>query len=202
MSHRTDLEDHDAHGVRDDVVELAGDASPLFGHGHSGCALSLALCPRCPLLGGLGLLRPFVQREPDQPTDREEHGDEEQVADRVGRVVVDDCGRTGHDDDQSGACLPLLTQVAQQHCGDHTGDGDRGLPDDQATVDEGQGSRIDRHRRRTRHVRRNPTTPAQRLLRGDFRKVQASQSTHAMVALRAAITSPTGCSEIHHGETP
>ena len=139
MSHRPDLEDHDADGVGHDVVQLPRDPRPFLGDGDPGRALPFALGPRGALLGGLRLLGPLVQGEPDQPADREEHRDEEQVADGVGRVVVDDGRRAGHHDGQPDPRLPLVTQVAQQHGGDHAGDGDRGLAHDQATVEEGQG---------------------------------------------------------------
>ena len=43
MAYRSDLEHHDADGVGDDVVELAGDSSAFLGDGEPGGVLSLAL---------------------------------------------------------------------------------------------------------------------------------------------------------------
>jgi hypothetical protein len=59
---RAGLDDHDAHVVGDDVVQLAGDPGPLGGHGPVGLPLAVALGPLGPgrQLLGVGSPDPHV----------------------------------------------------------------------------------------------------------------------------------------------
>ena len=99
------LEHHHADGVRDDVVQLPGDPAAFLGHRDPGRRLAVPLGPDRALLGGLGLLGPLVQREADQPADREQHRGEDQVAGRVRGVVVHDGRSAAEHDRQADAGL-------------------------------------------------------------------------------------------------
>jgi hypothetical protein len=65
------LQDHHAHVVRDDVVQLARDASALLGCGLPCVLLALPLGPLRP---ELELTRP-IPPEPNHPAEAEEHAD-------------------------------------------------------------------------------------------------------------------------------
>ena len=70
----SDLEHHDAHGVGDDVVELARDPRALLRHGNACGRLALALGPRRALLSGLGPLGPLAEGVARNPGDDEPKG--------------------------------------------------------------------------------------------------------------------------------
>ena len=114
-----DLEHHHADRVGDDVVELAGDPRALLrdGDARSRLAIPLGLCRTC--LGSLGLLGPLAQREARQPSDREHHRREDEIAGCVGRVVVDDDRRAAEQDRQSQPRLHGVAEVAEQERGGH-----------------------------------------------------------------------------------
>ena len=67
---RADLEHHDAHGVGDDVVELACDPRALLRHRDTRRRLALPLGPGRALFGRLGLLRALAERVARDPGDR------------------------------------------------------------------------------------------------------------------------------------
>ena len=67
VTHGPHSEHDHADGVRDDVVQLAGDTGPLLGDSHRAAASALPLGP-WPFLGLLGPLRPLPRSAPlDQP---------------------------------------------------------------------------------------------------------------------------------------
>lgn len=72
MPDGADLQDHDTHGVRDDVVEFPSDSGPLLGDRDTrgGLALPFGLC--CALLCRLGLCDALTQGEAGQPGDGEQ----------------------------------------------------------------------------------------------------------------------------------
>ena len=75
-----DLEHHHADGVGDDVVELARDPGALLGDGDARGRLALPLGLRRAFFRRLGLRGPLAQREAGEPGDREQDGDEDEVA--------------------------------------------------------------------------------------------------------------------------
>ena len=79
-----DLEHHDADGVGDDVVELAGDPRTLLRH-RDARRLALALGVRRALFRRFGLLGTLTQRVARDPGDHEPEGNEDEVAGRVAR---------------------------------------------------------------------------------------------------------------------
>ena len=79
MPDGADLEHHHAHGVGDDVVELARDPRPLLRDGDPGGRLALPLRLRRTCLGRVGLLGPGVEREAGEPGDPEQERDEDEL---------------------------------------------------------------------------------------------------------------------------
>ena len=111
-----DLEDHHADGVRDDVVELARDPCPLFGHRDPRGRIPLHFGRARAHLRRLGLLGTLADGKARDPAHRELDGDEDELAGRVAGKVVDDRHRAANHDRQSDARLPQVTQVPQQEC--------------------------------------------------------------------------------------
>ena len=64
---RADLEDHDADGMGDDVVELARDPGALLCHRDARSRLALTLGVECTFLRRVGLGGPLAQGEPGEP---------------------------------------------------------------------------------------------------------------------------------------
>ena len=61
-----------------------------------------------------------------------------ELTERVGRVVEDHDSGARHHQCETDAALSGVAQVPQEHRGDHAGDGDGGLVDDQLPVEERQ----------------------------------------------------------------
>ena len=72
VPHGADVEHHHAHGVGDDVVQLARDPRALLRDGDARRRLTLALGVRRPLLRRLGLHGALAHGEAGQPRDREQ----------------------------------------------------------------------------------------------------------------------------------
>ena len=87
VAHGADLEHHHAHGVGDDVVELARDPRALLRDGDPRRGLALPLRLRRARLGGLGLLGALAQREAREPGDPEQERDEDELAGRVAGLL-------------------------------------------------------------------------------------------------------------------
>ena len=87
---------------------------------------------------GLGLRATLAQREAGQPADREQRRDEDELAGRVARVVVDHDRRGAEHDGQADAPLCGIAEAAEQERGEHPGDLDTEREYDQAPVHEGQ----------------------------------------------------------------
>jgi hypothetical protein len=144
-----DLEHHHAHGVGDDVVQLARDPRALLGHGdpRGGFALplgegrphlrrlSLPLGERRAHLRRLGLCLPFPQGIAGDPGDDEPERDEDEVA---GRLCAGDVRH--HDDDASehdreaDPRLPVVAQVSEQERGCQPNDAEAADERDQQSV--------------------------------------------------------------------
>ena len=131
-----DLEHHDADGVGDDVVELAGDSRPLLGDRQAGRRLALALGMGCPCFRRIGLLGPRVQREAGEPRDPEQERDEQHLARLVGGDVVDDRRRAAEHDHEAGARQHGIALVPEQERRHHAGEVDAEHERDQLPVDE------------------------------------------------------------------
>ena len=132
VSDGADLKHHHAHGVGDDVVELARDPGSLLGHRDPSGGFSLALGEgrahlrrlSLPLGEGrahlrrLGLLGTLAEGVAGDPGDDEPERDEDQVA---GRLRAGDVGDHDHDasehDRQADAGLPGVAQVSEQERG-------------------------------------------------------------------------------------
>ena len=129
VSHGADLEHHHAHGMGDDVMELARDSRPLLGH-RDPCGglslplgerrahlrrLSLALGKLRPHLRGLGLLGTRTQGVAGDPGDHEPEGNEDEVA---GRLWARDIGDHDHDasehEGEADSRLPVVAQVSEE----------------------------------------------------------------------------------------
>ena len=133
---RPHLEHHHAHGMRDDVVELARDPCRAPRPPRPGPPTPAPARPGRALLGGLGLLGSLPQREADEPADPEQRRGEDEVAGRGLGSVVDDDRRAAEHDRQADPCLRVAAQVAEQEGGAHPGEEEPGLVDDQLTVHE------------------------------------------------------------------
>ena len=132
MSYGADLEHHHAHGMGDDVVELARDPRALLGHRDSCGGLSLALGERRAHLRRLslalgkgrahlrrlGLFGTLAQGVAGDPGDHEPEGNEDEVA---GRLRARDVGDHDHDasehDGEADSRLPVVAQVSEQERG-------------------------------------------------------------------------------------
>ena len=101
----------------------------------AGRRVALALGVRGAFFRRLGLHHPLAQRETGKPGDREQDRGEDEVARRVGRVVVDNDRRAAQHDGQSDTRLNDVTQVAQQKRREHSGDEDTG-PGEQPPTEE------------------------------------------------------------------
>src|SRR4051794_34222234 len=110
MPDRADLKDHDADGVRHDVMQLARDAGPLFGYGDPSGGLPLPLRQGGAQLRRVGSLATLTQCEAGEPADREEEGSEDELAGIVSRIVVDDDRGPAEHDRQA---EPRLDRVAE-----------------------------------------------------------------------------------------
>ena len=75
-----DLQHHHAHGVGDDVVQLARDPRALLGDRDPRRRLALALGLGRAHLRRLGLLGPLAQGEAGEPADPEQQRDEDELA--------------------------------------------------------------------------------------------------------------------------
>ena len=139
MAHRTDLKDHHADGVGDDVVKLARDPGALLRDGDAGRGLSLALGARRAYLRLLGLLGTLAHREPGEPADPEQQRGEEQIGRVMGGIVVGDYRGAADHDREADPGLRGVAQVAEQKR--------RGKPGNRGTRRDGQDSAIN-HRER------------------------------------------------------
>jgi hypothetical protein len=138
MPHCPDLEHHHAHRMGDHVVKLSRNSCSLLGYRYTSGDLAVPLGLGRTFLGRPRFLRPLAQGEADQPTDGEQHGDEEQLTEGVGWVVEDhDCGARHHQG-EADAALSAVAQVSEEHRGNHASNGDGRLVDDQLPVEEGQ----------------------------------------------------------------
>ena len=114
MSDGTDLKHHHAHGVGDDVVELARDPRTLLRHGDSRGGISLPLGQCRAHLRRFGLLRTLTQGVARDPGDHVPEGNEDEVAGCLTRDVVDDDHYSNEHDDQPRACLQRIPQIPEQ----------------------------------------------------------------------------------------
>ena len=131
-----DLQDHDADGVGDDVVELPRDPRAFLGDRDAGGRLPLPLGLQRPHLRCLGLLGPPTHGEAGGPADREQEGDGDQLAGRVAGVVVGDDHGPGEDDRQAEPGLGGVAEVAEQERCCEPGDQCAGREGDEPAVDE------------------------------------------------------------------
>ena len=144
-----DLQHHHAHGVGDDVVELARDPRALLGDRDAGGGLALALGVDGALLRRLDLLGALAQGVTGQPGDQEQGGREDVVAGGVAGLVRDDDRRPAQDDGQPDPRLRGVAELAEQERGGHSRDRQRRRVADQPAVGErdGGGEQPDRDRR-------------------------------------------------------
>ena len=82
------LDDHDADGVRDHVVQFACDPSPLLPRGLTCALLALTLRLLRTEREHVDVLDAAAHRLADQPRGEQEHGDEAEVGAAVGLTVV------------------------------------------------------------------------------------------------------------------
>jgi hypothetical protein len=114
VAHGAHLEDHDAQGVGDDVVQLPRDPHALLCDRDARRRLPLALrLPRA-LLGRVGLRGALAQGEAGEPGDRDEERDEDELARRVRRVVVHDDRRAAHCHGEADPRLGAVGEVPEQ----------------------------------------------------------------------------------------
>jgi hypothetical protein len=85
MPDRADLEDHHAHRVGDDVVQLARDPCALLGHRDARGRFALAFGLGGADLGRLRLLRTVAEDKPRGPADAEVDRDDDQLGRQVAR---------------------------------------------------------------------------------------------------------------------
>ena len=112
-----DLEHHHADGVRDDVVEFAGDPCTLLGRRDPRRRLPVALGLGRACLCRFGFPGPLAHRKAGQPADPEHEREKDLLGGGVvGHVVVHDCG-AADDDGQAGPRLHGVRQVAEQERG-------------------------------------------------------------------------------------
>ena len=151
MPHGADLKHHHAHGMGNDIVELARDSRALLGDRDTCGGLSLALGERrahlrrlslvlgkrCAHLRRLGLLGTRTQGVAGDPGDHEPERNEDEVA---GRLWARDVGHHDHDasehDGQADSRLLVVAEVSEQKRGrqpDHAEAADEG---DQKSVHE------------------------------------------------------------------
>ena len=138
MPDDADLEHHHADGVGDDVVQLARDPRPLLGDGDAGGGLPLPLGLRRANLGRLCLLLARLERVSRQPADPEQKRDEDELAGRVARLVVDDSGGAADCDPEADPRVQGVAEVAEQERRDHPGDERARRERDEIAVDERQ----------------------------------------------------------------
>ena len=141
VPHGPDLEHHDADGVRDDVVQLAGDPRALLRDGDTGRRLALPLRVIGTRLRHLGVHGALAQGQATEPRDREESRREDEVARRVVGVVRDDDRQRADLDRQPHAAARRVPKLAEQERRGQSRDGDRGGPDHQPAVCEGEAQR-------------------------------------------------------------
>ena len=137
MPDGADLEHHHAHGVGDDVVELARDPRALLGDRDARRCLSLPLGEGRAHLRRFGLLGTLAQGVAGDPGDHEPEGNEDEVAGRLwaGDVVDDDHDAAEHDG-QADARLHVVAQVPEQERGCQPDDAEAADERDQQSVDE------------------------------------------------------------------
>ena len=133
---RADLEHHHADGVGDDVVEFARDSRALLCHRDPGGRVPLPLGLGRAYLRRLSLLGTLAHGKAREPADPEQERDEDELADRVRRLVVDHDRRAADRDGQARLCLQDGTLVPEQERGGHPDDEDAGHERDQVPVDE------------------------------------------------------------------
>jgi ABC-2 type transport system ATP-binding protein len=135
-AHAGCLHRHDADAVTDDVVQLARNPRPFLCHGSSRTLLALPLGPRGAVLGFVGFLELPPQHEADEPDDREDEPDEDEVADASLRVRSFDHGLGADDDRKPGDRLPPIAKQGDEEGCSTAGEEDDEVGRDEAVVEE------------------------------------------------------------------
>jgi len=139
----SDLEDHHADRVGDDVVQLARDPCPFLGDSDAGSRLALPFCPHGTCLRRLSLLRSGAQSEAHGPGDPELDGNKDELCGRGAGDVVNNRRNACEDDHQAGPCLPGVAQIPEQGGGRQPDEKQALDRRDQEAVDKGQRRRED-----------------------------------------------------------
>ena len=134
---RTDLKNHHADSVGDDVVELTCDSRALLRDGDPRSGLTITFGLRGARLRRLGLLGALAQRVARDPRDHEAERNEDEIADglRAGDVVDDGHHRDQHDD-QARAGLQRVPQVSEQERASQADDAEAADESEQQSVGE------------------------------------------------------------------
>jgi hypothetical protein len=161
-----DLQDHHAHGVCDDVVQLAGDARTLLGDRDAGPRFALELRLSRTPLGGFGLLRAFAQREADKPRDRDQERREDELACGMRWIVVDHDGGAADDDCEAEPRLEVVGKLSEQQRRGEPGRERPAVEDDKPAVCERDCGPQEPDERRSRERKAAPREQRQNNERG------------------------------------
>ena len=123
--HRRGLHRHHAHGVADDVVQLARDAGALLGDGRARLDLSLELESLGALAQLLRLPRARAEEEPDEPGGDEEAADPRDLPEPVVELEHDVRDRRERDRNARVRDPPLLRRAEGRHRPDRAEEGKR-----------------------------------------------------------------------------
>jgi len=157
---RADLQDHNADGVGDGVVKLARYPGPLLRRRLPYGGLAPVLGVDRPSFGCLGVPGAFPQGKARAPGDREQNGNEDELAAPVAGLVVDHDHRAAKHDDQANPCLAAVAEVSQQIGGDHPGEERACRGHDKPPF--GEGNRRGQQPERRRRGEREPAAAQER----------------------------------------
>ena len=149
VAHGADLQDHDADGVGDGVMQLARDPASLVGRRGARGGLALVFGVDRALFRDFGVPSALAQGVARCPGDREHDRNEDEFAALVVRLVVDDYHRAAQHQREAQARLEAVRDVSQQERGDVRGEKSADRGDDKPSVGEGERGRQQPHRGRS-----------------------------------------------------
>ncbi len=120
--------------MADDIVELAGDAGTLVGNCVTRTLFALAFGPRRALPRLVGLCELASEREADNPDDREDEADEDELADLAARIVADDDRFHADGHCHAGHGLAWVGKLSEQEDGCAAREKRDDVPRDEAVV--------------------------------------------------------------------